>query len=197
MIVSCHVPKTAGTSFGELLVKNFGDRVLLDYGDRVGWDTDEGIAWRESRNLLNKPLPSKVHCVHGHFYLSKYLSLQPNLRVVTFVRDPVERVISNFRFLRSHPKIRHPLVAAFHEANPTLGRFRADTKRPRIDIHEYRPQSDPDNGINGRSEHKAWEISSPRPIPKSGQAKVLPTSPASRRENLLCYLQQRGGQEPG
>lgn len=125
MIVSCHVPKTAGTSFGELLVRYFSDRVHLDYGDRVGWDTEEGNAWREERKTSQRPLGPQIECVHGHFYVSKYLDLIPHPLIVTFLRQPVERVVSNFRFLRAHPEIRHPLVAEFHKAKPDLKEWAA------------------------------------------------------------------------
>lgn len=120
MIVSCHVPKTAGTSFGELLKKQYGERLCLDYGDRVGWETPEAAAWRASRPISDMVLGRQVDCVHGHFYVSKYLGLDHDIRIVTFVREPVERVISNFRFLQSHPEIQHPLVSLFHDARPSL-----------------------------------------------------------------------------
>ena len=34
MLISVHIPKTGGTSFGAMLARHFGPRLLRDYDDR-------------------------------------------------------------------------------------------------------------------------------------------------------------------
>ena len=78
-IVSIHIPKTAGSSFRTLLGQIYGDRLLLDYGGEVtGLDSAE--------------------VVHGHFPATKYLGRFPDAKVITWLRHPVERVISYYYY---------------------------------------------------------------------------------------------------
>ncbi len=124
MIVSCHVPKTAGTTFREFLRKQFGEGLHLDYGDRVGWTGPEAQEWRRTRGIPSAIVAGQrsgaVAAVHGHFYASKYAAAYPNAAMVAFIREPVARVVSNYRYLAEHPEIDHPLVAQFHAAKPEL-----------------------------------------------------------------------------
>lgn len=120
MIISCHIPKTAGTTFCKLLTARYRDCLVLDYGDRVGWTGPQAEAWRSSRPLPDGIQADNVKIVHGHFYLSKYLHIFPDAHVVAFVRNPVDRVISNYRYLACHAELNHPLVAEFHRRSPTL-----------------------------------------------------------------------------
>lgn len=127
MIVSCHVPKTAGTTVRELLAEEFGRYFHTDYGDRVGWSGPEAEAWRLARSIPEQVMSAyrtdQLKCVHGHFYASKYHATFPKAPIVAFVRNPVDRVISNYRYLDRHPEIKHPLVQQFHSRKPTLSEW--------------------------------------------------------------------------
>ncbi len=127
MIVSCHVPKTAGTSFGVLLQAEFGEAFHRDYGDRVGWTGPEAEAWRQARGIPAPIAAAQARgqpvVVHGHFHISKYARAYPEAKLVAFVREPVARVISNYQYLSEHPELDHPLVAEFHAAGPSLAEW--------------------------------------------------------------------------
>lgn len=103
-LVSVHLPKTAGTSFSATLKAAFGNGYRADYGDlpmQAGrWHrrmaaTARGLALRGA-------LPSGTTCVHGHFLPLKYrIALAGRkARYVTWLRDPVERVVSHYHFWR-------------------------------------------------------------------------------------------------
>jgi hypothetical protein len=104
MIVSVHLPKTAGSSFAKALEAHFGDRLLLDYGDlplhrpawRRNWETTAAGV-----RLLRRPL-SSVDCVHGHFLPAKYrwLGWRRRVQFVTWLREPVERLASHYHYWR-------------------------------------------------------------------------------------------------
>lgn len=119
MIVSCHIPKTAGTSFGRALKREFGDAAVFDYGDRVGWEGADAEKWRSVRSASGPSTSASTRVVHGHFYLAKYSHL-PESSMVAFLRDPAERVVSNYQFLLANKQIDHPLVRQFHRSSPKL-----------------------------------------------------------------------------
>ena len=127
MIVSCHIPKTAGMSFGRLLQRHFMGSVMSDYGDRVGWTGPEADAWRRRRGIpeaiKEAVTQGNVSVIHGHFYISKYAEAYPDADLICFVRDPVARVISNYRFLLENPQIDHPLVRDFHATRRSLSEW--------------------------------------------------------------------------
>lgn len=124
MLISIHIPKTAGTSFGHLLKTSIGLRVLMDYGDWVGWETPESIERRSFRALEMREqrdsLMSKYDTIHGHFIADKYVNLFPHADFVAFVRDPYQQAISNYNYILRNPQIDHPAVRYFHQENLSI-----------------------------------------------------------------------------
>lgn len=95
MLISVHIPKTGGTAFGELLAARFGQALLRDYDDRP---LSHPAVARLGAALLRMPAqPARVAgfaAVHGHFLAVKYLAVPGD--VVTWLRDPVQRVVSRY-----------------------------------------------------------------------------------------------------
>ena len=85
MLISVHIPKTAGTTFRELLADYFGDDLCLFYG---GW-RDRHLA------AISQPPPS-LRCIHGHFHARDFEVPFPDGRRIVWLRDPVERVCSEY-----------------------------------------------------------------------------------------------------
>jgi hypothetical protein len=79
MIISVHIPKTAGTSFGEDLNGAFGARLFADYGDWPEVATPEGQAHNEQRRaeVLARldEIAGRFDAIHGHFTAGKYLNV--------------------------------------------------------------------------------------------------------------------------
>lgn len=104
MIVSVHMPRTAGTSFAEVLERRFGDGLRLDYDDVPV----NSSAWPRSVHALQACLHlgeksfHGVDCVHGHFLPLKYLlaSVRTPIRFVTWLRHPVQRIASHYAYWR-------------------------------------------------------------------------------------------------
>lgn len=95
-LISIHIPKTAGTSFFHSLKKQYGNQKVAR------------IDIYDNRIRINKiPVDSayvykNTTVIHGHFTidsLNNYLSLPVNTPIITWLRDPVERVISNYYYL--------------------------------------------------------------------------------------------------
>ena len=97
-----HIPKTAGTSFRRS-VERFakGWKVYSDY------EESNPTTSRIIRSLYKSGDYSKIGEINGkqtllagHFPIIKYLPYYPIHRVITFVRDPVQRVISHYHDLQ-------------------------------------------------------------------------------------------------
>jgi len=68
-------------------------------------------------------VPPATACIHGHFFADAFDELFPARRLVTWVRHPVERVVSNYHhFLRS-PDLRDDCCRALLEHNLSLRDF--------------------------------------------------------------------------
>ncbi|HEY7002114.1 MAG TPA: sulfotransferase family 2 domain-containing protein [Candidatus Udaeobacter sp.] len=103
LIISIHIPKTGGTTFVEALRKCAQEVFYLDYGAEPLAPT----ALFRRGELMTAPFESIISdlellpgrsVIHGHFPVKKYRDLFPNAVYVTWLRDPVERVISNYLY---------------------------------------------------------------------------------------------------
>lgn len=110
MLISVHIPKTAGTAFGALLQTRFGARLLRDYEDRP---LSHPPLCRIACSLGQLPLARRrlrgYDAVHGHFLALKYLAARGD--VVTWLRDPVQRVVSRYEHYRRDVAEGRPLQA--------------------------------------------------------------------------------------
>lgn len=99
MLVSLHLPKTAGSSFLAALDEHFGKLVLRDYED-LPINTPP---FQRKTNALTKCVahilapPRNVQCIHGHFLILKYRFCR-NVKFITWMRDPIERLGSHYHY---------------------------------------------------------------------------------------------------
>jgi hypothetical protein len=105
-VVFLHVPKTAGNTVTSLLERHYAAarRYAVPTSPREIPPLDEIVAGLRS-------LPSdqlrKLDLLTGHFPFGVHAALPRRARYLTFVREPVERVVSLYYYIRSHPV--HPL----------------------------------------------------------------------------------------
>lgn len=129
MLISLHIPKTAGTSLATSLRLHFGDGLRLDYADTPMQVPRARRQWRAARDgwLLRKSLPQKTRCVHGHFLAVKYrlACTGRNATFVTWLREPVQRMVSHYHFWRRDytPNAAEPLRRKMVEEDWSLERF--------------------------------------------------------------------------
>jgi hypothetical protein len=129
VIISLHLPKTAGTSFRVVLEQHFGDRLLKDYSS-FPINTPES---ERNRTAMEECLRNAendfagIESIHGHFLPIKYLLLarRREVRFVTWMRHPVERMLSHyFYWKRSYdPKTAPSLHRKVIEDGWSLERF--------------------------------------------------------------------------
>lgn len=102
------MPKTAGTSFRREVALQFGrDRVLCDYGDQTRETSqaliDEIYPQRDWPKIVEIIQRQQAILVAGHIAVGRYGGVLGVTNTVTFLRDPVRRVISAYR----HHKNQH------------------------------------------------------------------------------------------
>lgn len=102
MIISVHLPKTAGVSFRATLEKKFGVQLKPDYGDRPlhKGDFERNFSSIEDAAKIDMVKLDGVACIHGHFLPIKYLLLRDRAATtfVTWMRHPVDRIVSHYKF---------------------------------------------------------------------------------------------------
>ncbi len=102
MLVSIHMPKTAGSSFRATLEAEFGEQFLADYADYPLASTPLERHTRALEDCMAaEPAAfAGVSCLHGHFLPLKYLLLadQVDCRFVTWLRDPLDRLVSHYDY---------------------------------------------------------------------------------------------------
>lgn len=104
LIVSLHIPKTGGTSFAAVLQRAFPGQVAYLYKP---YHPRTHPLLRERGKTLEPTVLARleadgVRVLHGHGALSLYAEAAPDLgRVWTWLRDPVERVISSYFYQSS------------------------------------------------------------------------------------------------
>jgi len=110
-LISVHLPKAAGITLLQTFRKAFPGQLLDVYPDRDPW----------------REVTDTVQVIHGHFELQEYLSIAPSPRVVTFLREPLSRAISHYRFWLNPPNpsaTEHPLYTKyFVDQEPSLEKF--------------------------------------------------------------------------
>jgi hypothetical protein len=115
VIISVHIPKCGGTSFQHVLQDIFGrGRVWLNYTANLS----EGRAPATA-------IPWRTKCVHGHFLADAFDQAAPAAALITWLRHPVERVVSNYHHFFRHPDPANPTYRELRERNLSLGEFAA------------------------------------------------------------------------
>lgn len=127
--ISVHIPKTAGSSFLGALRSHFGDRIHLDSDNMLlqypRWKRNVKAAWRCLKTVF-QPMPP-VECIHGHFLPFNYawLGRRQNVRFITWLRDPIERLVSQYHHIqrRYDPARSRPMQRRVVEEQWTLEKF--------------------------------------------------------------------------
>tara|TARA_R110002072_G_scaffold41085_3_gene115772 strand:- start:5184 stop:5867 length:684 start_codon:yes stop_codon:yes gene_type:complete len=100
-LLSLHIPKTAGTSFRNIL------KEVYDENSVVRFDINEKGEMRLNQEIYIKQNLPEARVIHGHFTykdINTQFDLPEDIQKITWLRNPVERVISNYFYLESRLK---------------------------------------------------------------------------------------------
>ena len=139
MIISVHLRKCAGSSFRKGLVQQYKNRLLLDYGDEMGSSWPSSIKKRKASAVFAKKRAQKISkdfdIIHGHFYPEKYDFLRSNSQYITFMRDPVQRVLSNYFYLKRKIDRKHPDALIVNQLGFSLEEFANHPDNKNVQAH--------------------------------------------------------------
>lgn len=114
MLISLHLPKCGGRSFASILRGVYKETLYLDYQRQPATDISPCIA-----------IGSHIRCIHGHFKAGKYDYSFDQKTMITWVRHPLQRVVSHYYFFLRRPQNPNPLCVALHENKLSLLEFAA------------------------------------------------------------------------
>lgn len=99
LMIFVHIPKTAGTTFREILDRQFTPAQIR----RVGPDFQAGI---NRIKALPRAEKDRIGCISGHLPYGLHASFDNRpVNYISFVRDPVDRVISEYLYFRKKPEL--------------------------------------------------------------------------------------------
>ncbi len=135
-IIFQHIPKVAGTSLASLFVNQFDRNRSFICGSKDGVLRDFMSLEQRKRNLLDLLIGHVDYGIHHNFNgKSKY---------ITFLRDPVERVLSHYYFIKSNKFHRYHKA----EKNMDIDEFIICGLRPRMNNCMVRMISGENPGYN-------------------------------------------------
>ena len=125
-----HVPKTGGSSIRTAIEAKYGDRAHFDYADRP--TNPDGEMNKNRAAFLARDHVATLRdktCVYVHFWMPKYHGVPARLKA-TILREPVERLLSNYFFWKFSPDPTkaikaNALRARFHQESPSIEEFAA------------------------------------------------------------------------
>ncbi|MDS9468582.1 sulfotransferase family 2 domain-containing protein [Paracoccus sp. MBLB3053] len=115
-----HIPKTAGSSFSEAMAASLSPyrNIEVDYRDGSR-SFSEKISSAANR-FIDEAQSTRFRSASGHLtydLVRRIRASVENVKLITFLRDPVTRVISDYRYQRTPM---HPPYREFIEKFPTL-----------------------------------------------------------------------------
>ena len=124
-----HVPKTAGTSFRQAAEAYFEKKIALDYGvdaPETSPLVTELIYERGDNWTFYKTLDGQgIRLLGGHFSVRKYLPGMGLRNTIMFLRDPVQRLYSEYRHFVRHKDY----TKSFADFYKTPNRINVQSKR--------------------------------------------------------------------
>jgi hypothetical protein len=92
LLIFIHIPKTGGMTFDGILQKNFKRKEILSCYARRGLSL-------EKINALSPQKLNKYSCIRGNFPFGVHTLFQKQASYITFVRNPLAQIISNYHFV--------------------------------------------------------------------------------------------------
>lgn len=129
VLISFHIPKTAGTAWRLFIEANAGSHTLFDYGD----GSDESGVLGDARRLIGAGGRAEARAVidqsgakmiHGHRAL-EFAPLYSEPAILAFLRDPRERMAAEYLHLRTYLRPESDVFRGVHEGRVGFGEFAA------------------------------------------------------------------------
>jgi hypothetical protein len=138
IIFFTHSMKTAGRSLNQLFVEKFGKEAVVQIYQ------NETLMCDYIRQRRRKTL--RYVCGHVDYGVHKFLGITDPV-YITFLRDPLSRVISEYYYFRDF-SIKHPSHELVVEAGSILGWIKSNKRQKNIQCHRLCGQEAETNAEN-------------------------------------------------
>ncbi|MCF6341743.1 MAG: sulfotransferase domain-containing protein [Bacteroidales bacterium] len=99
-LISLHIPKSGGTSFYKTIQGVYGKDVVA----RVDYKPYYKKLFLNEREYEKSAFSNHLKVIHGHIQfnaLKKHIELSDDVKIITWLRNPVERIISDYFFVKN------------------------------------------------------------------------------------------------
>jgi len=122
LFVFQHIPKTAGSSIVQEMSRHIGayEGVFIDYSNLPAVGGVDDLMMVSLDRFLTSYHPARVKCISGHLrrkHINRIAEVLPEAKFSTFLRDPVDRVISDYRYQCTD---QHPPYLEFRKKYPSI-----------------------------------------------------------------------------
>jgi hypothetical protein len=128
-----HIPKTGGNTFKAHLKAIFGDDICYRYTDQFKfvdvYSPTPMVQFHRAMTILKLNLTTHTRlrptdrCVHGHLRAETYLNMFPDGFAITWLREPLERLVSQYYYWKRHPYRDHTICNMLRKLNLSLRQF--------------------------------------------------------------------------
>ena len=155
MILSVHIPKTAGSRFRQILEGRYGRGLALYYG--ADSPRTHPLARRKTSEfdvaMLQDMARAGVKVFHGHFKTRHLAAIEPDpSRYWIWLREPVEQTVSHYHFVKREEGHANVLSRQINRRDLTVTGFAALDRMKAFQSRCCEPFALADYGFVGISE---------------------------------------------
>src|SRR5438105_4223765 len=92
LVLFLHIPKAAGSTLNRVIAQQFAPEAIYKVGRTAHSELEAVVA------KMNEASPVRV--ISGHFTFGLHAALPQPFTYITILRDPVKRLVSQFRFVK-------------------------------------------------------------------------------------------------
>jgi hypothetical protein len=137
-LVFVHIPKTAGSTLNAVIDANYNASAIAQVESPVRKGVEDLIALPADRQR-------GIRVVRGHGTMGMHASWGGACAYITLLRDPVDRVVSQFHFIKESKT--HPLGKQIREEGVTLDCYVSEGLNPQLENGQVRALSAEGNGV--------------------------------------------------